>query len=145
MTLKKTKLWIIAVIVGILFTFINPVSAEDVVIIINSDVPDTALSKEDVKKIYSGHKTKWSNNDSIVLTVIQKSELHKAFLKEFVKKTPSQFKMNWKHLMFSGKGKIPKTFNTIEQMVDYVAKNEGAIGYVAASSPTDSVKVIKAK
>lgn len=140
---KISTLWIIAFIACALFAFSNTASAEDIVIIINNNVPDKAIKKEDVQKIYSGHKTKWSNNDSILLTVLPKSELHEKFLKSYVRKSPSQFKMTWKKMVFTGKGKTPQNFETIEELIDYVAKNDGAIGYVTTDSSADNVKVIK--
>ena len=114
---RKPTLWVIMFIAVFLLSFTSLASAEDVVIIINNTVPDSSLSKEDVKKIYSGYKTKWSNNESIIVTVLKKSELHSKFLQGFVKKSPAQFKRTWKNMVFSGKGKTPKGFDTIEEKV----------------------------
>ncbi len=143
MTPNKTPLWMTAIIAAMFFVFSNTVSAADVIIILNNNVKASDINKSIVKKIYSGYKTKWDNNDSIDLTVMLKSELHEKFLKKYVKKTPSQFKMTWRQMMFTGKGSQPKNFKTIKEVVEYVSKNEGAIGYVSADVPADNVKVIK--
>jgi hypothetical protein len=47
--------------------------------------------------------------------------------------------------VFTGKGSLPKTLSSDAEMVKYVSKTKGAIGYVSAASSTDGVKVLEVK
>lgn len=127
----------------LMFAISVPVAfAGDLMIIANQNVAEDSLSPDDVQKIYSGKKTKWSDNATIVLSVLDGSDTHKAFLKQFVKKSPSQFKMTWKKMVFTGKGTSPEKFKDMKGLVDFVAKTDGAIGYITPEFKTDAVKVI---
>jgi ABC-type phosphate transport system substrate-binding protein len=117
--------------------------ADDVVIICNKGVSDTSLSKDDIKNIYLGKKSSWSDNTKITFVTLSDSDIQKSFLKEYINKTPSQFNTYWKKLVFTGKGKMPKSFDSDADLIDFVSKTDGALGYVSASSESDDVKVIK--
>ncbi len=120
----------------------NYAFADGLIIISNKKIAETSLTRDDVKKIYSGKKTKWGNNETIVVTVLDGSDAHKAFLKEFVKKSPTQFKLTWKKMMFTGKGTPPKKFKDMKSLVEFVEKTDGAIGYITPDMKSDGIKVI---
>jgi len=117
--------------------------AGDVVVITHKGVSQSSVNTDVVKKIYSGYMTKWPDNQTIVLTVIEKSDAHKDFLKSYVGKTESQFSNTWKKMMFSGQGSYPKQFDNAQSLVDFVEKTPGAIGYVEKGAKTDGVNVVK--
>jgi ABC-type phosphate transport system substrate-binding protein len=49
----------------------------------------------------------------------------------------------YRSLMFSGKALIPKSFKSDSEVIEYVAKTKGAIGYVASSADVAAVKTLK--
>jgi ABC-type phosphate transport system substrate-binding protein len=133
-------------IAGLLLCFCNTGFAEDLIVILNKEIPDTAINKDDIKNIYLGDKITWSDSSTIIVTTLEKGPEHEQFLKDYVGRSLSQFKMTWKKLMFTGKGKSPKEFGSAAEMIDFVAQNKGAIGYMAAGSGnTDNVNVISLK
>jgi ABC-type phosphate transport system substrate-binding protein len=115
---------------GLILPFSDIVSAQNIQVIVNKNVADSGLSKDDIQKIFTGDKTKWNNNETIVLGVLADGDIHEKFLKDFVGRSSSQFKTTWKQLMFTGKGKVPKKCESIPEMVEFVSKNGNAIGYV---------------
>ncbi len=114
----------------------------DIVLISNNTVITDSVTKDQVKKIFLGDMTKWSEGTSIKFVIMNKSDVHKEFVKQYTRKSTSQFQRYWKHQVFTGKGSIPKSFNTESELIDYVAKTEGAIGYVSSKPTNDSIKVI---
>ena len=115
--------------------------AGDIVLIVNPSVPETTLSKNDLGNIYLGKKTSWSDGSKIKF-VIQKGDINSSFVKSFVGKTETQFKIFWKKQVFTGKGSPPKEFDSDQAMVEFVAHTTGAIGYVSAGSDVSKVKTI---
>lgn len=127
--------------------FFNCVStlsiAEGIVVIVNKNIPPDSINAEKVKEIYSGRMVKWPNNQPIVLSAIEGTEIHKEFLNKYIKKTESQFSNTWKKMIFTGQGSYPKIFTNSQAVADFVSKTENAIGYVDVGTNTDHVNVVK--
>ena len=135
--------FVAALTVG-LISGLNAATGE-VLVIANKTVATDTLSLDEVKNIFLGKKTKWSDGKKVHFVTRKKSEVHKIFLKKYVSKTTSQFRNYWKKQVFTGKGRSPKVFKNDAEMISFVASTEGAIGYISAGSSTDTVKVIADK
>jgi ABC-type phosphate transport system substrate-binding protein len=121
------------------------VSAADFVIVANKNVSANSLSKAELQAIFLGEKTRWDDGKPIKIVVLDEGAAHKAFLLAVVGKTPSQFDNYWKKLVFTGKAAAPKAFDEAGKLIDFVAGQAGAVGYVAAGQPIGSVKTISIK
>ena len=116
--------------------------AGDVVLVANKTIPVSSLSKGDVKSIFLAKK-KSVDGVRVKLATLKGSDLHNQFLKAYVGKTPSQFSNYYKKLIFTGKGKPPKSMTSEAKMIAYVSRTSGALGYVSAAAVTDKVKAIQ--
>jgi ABC-type phosphate transport system substrate-binding protein len=116
---------------------------EQLVLIGHKDVADS-LKKEDIKQIFLGRKTRWANDEKILFVVFAEKSTYTTFLKEYVGKTVFQYKNYWKKQVFTGKGRMPKTFKTSEEVIKYVSSTEGAISFAMSQDvpDDDSVKII---
>jgi len=127
---------------GIFFLPYSSALAEDSVVICNKSVADNELSKKDMEDIFLGKKTRWSDNQKITFVILKGGEAHISFLSRYVDKTESQFIMYWKKMVFTGEGRLPKAFDTPEELLKYVSETSGAIGYVPANAASDRVKTL---
>ncbi len=125
--------------------FSSVVFAGDVALVANDAVAEASLNQKDVKKIFLGKKTRWENGDKIIIVTLDDGVSHEQFVKDFVGKTPSQYKKYWKKLTFTGKGKAPKSFKSEDELAAYVAETAGAIGYLAPATASDKTKIIDVK
>ena len=116
--------------------------AADVAIIANNSVGDTSLTKDAIKDIYVGKQAKWADGSKIQLSAQKDSDTHESFTKDYVGKSPSQFRMYWKKMVFTGKGKAPEAFESDADIAKYVAETEGAIGYILSGAAVSGVKTI---
>jgi len=133
-------------IAGFITLAMTPVvHAENLLIICNKEVPDTSLSKNDIKNIFLGMKTKWSDGHKITFVVLKGSEVHEEFVKKYVRKTAFQFNTYWRKRLFTGKGKPPKSFSDEAALLKYIADTHNAIGYISTASKNDTVRVISVK
>lgn len=64
------------------------------------------------------------------------------FYADVVSRNESQMKAYWSSLVFTGKGKPLPTVDSQAAMVEKVASDPSAIGYVSSEAVTDSVKVL---
>ncbi len=133
---------ILAAIVGMGLTFPGVASAQDVVIIANSNAPAGSLTSDDIKNIFLAKKTQWDDGAKINFVTLKAGQTHTDFLKNYLGKSSSQFQRYFRTLVFTGKGKVPQSFDSEEGIVGYVAGTDGAIGYVSSGTDTGSAKVI---
>jgi hypothetical protein len=110
-------------------------------IITHPDTHVASLKQKDIRDIFLGRKKSWDKNEKITLATLKKGKAHKQFLDRFVNKTPFQFRNYWREKVFLGEGESPKSFETEEKLINFVAGTKGAIGYIS-SPPTRSVKII---
>ncbi|MDY0362870.1 MAG: substrate-binding domain-containing protein [Desulforegulaceae bacterium] len=119
--------------------------AGEVIIIVNKNVSESKLSASEIKDIFLGEKTSWQDNKKVNFVILKDSEVHREFLEKYVDKTPMGYNSFWKKLVFVGKGKAPTSFSSAKELVDYVAKTDGAIGYISSEEKTAEVKIIEPK
>lgn len=129
-------------IIGFGLSIPGVASADDIIVIGNRSVPASQLSAKEIQKIYLGKKNNWKNGLKIVFVKLGKGDTTKRFLKNFVKKNPGMYNKYWKKKMFTGSGTPPIVFEREKDLVAYVAKTKGAIGYVSSKSYSESVKLL---
>jgi len=116
---------------GLLAFFVLGFAAEFSVVV-HPDNPTTEINASDLQNIYLGRKSTWDDGKPIEVLVLKEGDVHSAFLKEVVKKSPSQFAIFWKKAVFTGTGTPPKEFATEDELLAYLANHPQAVGYVSA-------------
>ncbi len=114
----------------------------DCLLIGNSSVTETSISKGDVKRIFLGKMKKWANDTKIHPVTLKSGPVHEAFVKKYINKSPSTFSTFWRRAIVSGTGIPPKSFKTEREVVKYITGTEGAVGYISSDTIHDDVKVI---
>jgi len=114
-----------------------------VVVIANPAVGITALSQEDVSRIFLA-KSKTFPNDKPAVPVNQNegAASRAAFEDKVLKKTPSQVNAYWTQLIFTGKGTPPKDVGADADVKKLVADNPNIVGYIDSSAVDASVTVV---
>jgi hypothetical protein len=64
-------------------------------------------------------------------------------VKEYLGKTDAALQTYYRSLVFTGKASMPKALGSDAEVMAYVAKTRGAVGYVSSGSSTAGVKVIE--
>lgn len=124
--------------------FLSAASAfSEVVVIVNSSVSVDSLSAAEVKDIYTGKMTKFSDGTKIKVVMLKTGSMHDSFMNDVVGESPSKISNIWKKVIFTGKGKPPKIVKSAADMVKTVKSKSGAIGYADSSDDLTGVKVIK--
>jgi hypothetical protein len=121
------------------------VRAADFKVIANPSVSATEVSAGDLKDIFLETKTSLPGSGHVEPVLAKGGTIHEAFLKDCVDKTDSGLSTYYRSLVFTGKAVMPKSFTSDADIVGYVAKTKGAIGYVAASSAAAGVKTLAVK
>ncbi len=154
MTDKKTviqKCLHLSLIILFLLNFAMTLPArganEEIVLIANPGVKESAITKKEVRSLFLGMKTKWPDKSKAVFAIHKGGKLHRLFLRKYIAKTESQFSSYWKKQVFTGKGDQPKAFKTEKEVIAYVARTKGAVAYIskAGQKRAKGVKIMKVK
>ena len=117
----------------------------DIKIVANSGVRISEISRDELNRIFLMTKTSLQGADHVEPVLETAGPAHKIFLREYIGRTDAALMTYYRSLVFTGKASIPKTFSTDAELIEYVAKTNGAIGYVSASANTAGVKILKVK
>jgi ABC-type phosphate transport system substrate-binding protein len=109
--------------------------------IANANVAETAIAAKDLKSIYLGKESKWADGSRVVIVILGESELSDAYLKTAAGMSYGQFDKYWKKQVFTGKGKMPDKFDTEAELIAFMAKTPGAIGYVSEEAAKDAAGI----
>lgn len=113
-------------------------------VIVSKENKLASLSTDDLNRIFLGKKTLWETGTRIVPAMPEEeSPAGETFLAGTLKKSVSQFRAYWKRLLFSGGGTVPKVFRSSAQLVDFVARQPGAIAVIEAQAVDDRVRVLE--
>ncbi|MBH0025724.1 phosphate ABC transporter substrate-binding protein [Pseudoalteromonas sp. SWN29] len=116
------------------------VFAEVAVIINPSNV--SSVDADTIKKIYLGKSKSFSNGDKVNPVNQDGTSVTDEFNDKVVGKSSSQLNAYWSKLIFTGKGTPPEKLASDQAVIDFVAANNDAIGYIDSSKVSDKVKVI---
>lgn len=114
-----------------------PPASAQIAVIVHPDNDVNELSRLDLKRLYSGEATTFSD-----LTI--QRELSDTFFMAVMGKRDRAVRRLWVRVMLSGRvPKGPVAFRTDAEVIEYVARNPDAIGFVDLSSVNNQVKVVR--
>ena len=115
--------------------------AADVRVIANPSVKADSISARELKSLYLEEKS--SINGTRVEPVIEKrGPGHEAFLRDYLGQTDDELQKYYQTLVFTGRGSMPKMVGSDAEVVAYVAKTRGAIGYVGTGASVEGVRTL---
>ena len=126
-----------------LLIFSSGIAWADMLIIANQTVPETSVTTKDLQEIFLGKQVQWKDTTVIHPVTVKDQKLHSAFLKQYVNKSIAKWNAHWKRMVFTGNGTPPKQFATQQELLEYVAKTAGAIGYIDSETPVENITIIE--
>ena len=114
----------------------------ELVIIGNENLSVPHLETKTLQRIYMGKQTRWSNDEPIVPVMLSAGPTHETFVESYLDRSAHRFVTYWRQMVFTGKGLPPRTFATETELVAFVARTPGALGYASAAAQTSGVKIL---
>ena len=120
-----------------------PVSATAAIAVVVHPANQTSMTQDDLVRMYTGKLSTFPDGASAVPVNIAVSEAVRSdFDQKALGRSSAQVKAYWSKLVFTGKGTPPKEVDSAAEVINLVANNPNIIGYVAADSVSDKVKVL---
>jgi len=132
-------------ILALLLLVAHPVFAGGIKVIANPSVGASSVSADELKGLFLGTKTSLSDGSHVEPVLEKGGTTHEEFLKDYLGKTDAALQTYYRSLVFTGKGAMPKTMAGDSEVIAYVAKTKGAVGYVSAGASTSGVKTLEVK
>jgi TonB family protein len=125
----------------VIFAAVNSL-ATDIKIIANSSVKADTISEAELKRVFLGVKISFADGTHVEPVLEKDGSVHESFLQEYMGITGDDLQTYYRTLLFTGRGSMPKAFDTDADVVAYVARTRGAIGYVSSASSAEGVKIL---
>jgi ABC-type phosphate transport system substrate-binding protein len=116
--------------------------AEDLVVIANPGLDENALESKELLRIYLGKQTQWKDDTSIVPVMMKSGPLYDEFIERYLDRSVQRFVTYWRQMVFTGKGVPPKSFAVETELVEYVARTPGSVGFTSATADVSGVKIL---
>ncbi|MBJ2129779.1 hypothetical protein JC525_12625 [Alteromonas sp. IB21] len=107
------------------------IAQDNIWVVANVSEVDSVFSKADVRTLFMNN----SSTQKPVLQPVALSPGHRVrsiFNAKVLALPESRIQSYWAQMRFSGRMTPPKEFETLEEMLEYISNNEGAVGYMPA-------------
>lgn len=112
-------------------------------VVVNAANPQASVDRRFLADAFLKKVTRWGAGEAI-RPVDQRPESvsRQRFSDDVLGRSVAAVKSYWAQLVFSGRDLPPPELDGDDEVVRYVAKHAGAVGYVSASASVETVKVI---
>ena len=114
-------------------------------IIANSSVQGKSISAAELKSVYLEEKNSLSDGTHVQPVLTKGGPSYETFVRDYLDKSDPALQIYYRSLVFTGKGLMPKLVHSDADMVAYIVKTKGAIGYVSSGASVEGVKVLEVK
>ncbi len=123
----------------------TPGSMEPLVIVVNRSNPVDSLSSAELRKIFLGNRSHWTNGRRITLVMREPGEPERnTILREVCGMTEEQLKNHYLHGLFTGEILVsPKILSSPTGVRKFIFNVPGAIGYLRIGDVDPTVKVLR--
>lgn len=130
------------VVFGLTILLSANVVAGNVTIIANPSIKAEKISASEIKSVFLGERYSLRDGTHVEPVLSKGGPAHAAFLNEYLATNDDALQNYYRSLVFTGKGSMPKALRSDAEVVAYVAKTRGAIGYVSSTATLDGVRTL---
>lgn len=105
----------------------------DVHLALSSNIPLASLSQKELAAIFLGQKRHWEDGTRVKIAILKSAASQDRFLGAVAGRTPGQYWAHWRNIVFSGRGVMPKIFNSEKEVLEYLAQEEGVVGQITST------------
>lgn len=112
------------------------------VIVVDKNSELKTLQREQVENIFLSRTSLFPDGSKAIPIEIKSGEIRTLFYKKIANKTPTQLSAYWTTLVFSGRGKPPKGYSSLDALSQQLQTKQGTISYIDESLLTTDLKVL---
>lgn len=113
-------------------------------LIVHPTNPRSSITPHEASWLFLRKVSRWEHGTEVSpVDLPQDSPVRRSFTREIHGKSVMAVKAYWNRVIYSGGGLPPPVKGSEREVVEYVKRNEGAIGYVSSGTSTRGVKVLR--
>ncbi len=121
-------------------------SPPDYQVIVNPSNPAIEVDRDFLAGAFLKKTTSWRNDETIKpVDQVASSPVRRQFSEDVIRRTVSAVKGYWQQRIFSGRDVPPPEFDSEEDVVKYVMKHDGAVGYVSGTANLQGAHVLSVR
>ncbi|MGA7446408.1 MAG: TonB family protein [Terriglobales bacterium] len=129
-------------VIGFLAVLTSHGLAADIKVVANPSVKADFISVGELRGVFLAETNKLNDGSRVEPVFEREGPVHEAFLQDFLRQTTSSLRNHYGELVFTGKASMPRSFNSDAEVLAYVARTRGAIGYVSSTAALNGVKAL---
>lgn len=129
----------------LLCAWCSTIQAAEIKIIVNANVKVSALSLEQLQRVFLLKSTSLPDGTRVEPVLSTAVPAYRLFLAHCIRKSDAALNTYYRSLVFTGKALMPKTLQSDSEVIAYVSRTNGAVGYVNATTNTDGLKSLTIK
>jgi ABC-type phosphate transport system substrate-binding protein len=135
--------WAVLLAIAVLCATVLAQPQPAFVIIVHPNNRNTVVDRKFVEDAFLKKVTRWPD-DALIRPVDlpQSSEVRRRFSGDVLKRSVDAVRGYWQQRIFSGRDVPPPELDTDDDVVNYVIKNEGAVGYVSGGAARGSARTV---
>ena len=124
-------------------SFAAGTACADVVVVVSQQNPLTSLSRAQLADIHLGRLNRFPHGGTVVpIDQREGTEVRNAFYSDYLGQSPAQIKAHWSKLIFTGRGQPPRSVEDGAAMVEFIAENPRAIGYIDPDQVNSDLRIV---
>lgn len=117
-------------------------ATDNLVVVVSKDSNIKSLNKNEIANIFLARTRYYPNGEKSTPIELKESMFRKVFYQSIARKNTKQLMAYWTTLVFTGKGKPPKTYKELSPMLDKLSSDKSYITYLDRSLVTDKMKIV---
>jgi len=119
------------------------VHAAELLIIVSEKNPLTTVSVADIKRIYKMKRRVWPNGVPVrAANMAESHHLRNDFSQQILKKRTAQMEVFYLKMALTGRGQPPYIASSNDEMIAFVRRHDGAIGYIDQPIQSPGIKIL---
>jgi ABC-type phosphate transport system substrate-binding protein len=112
-------------------------------VIVHSSNPTAGVERKFLQDVFLKKTTTWPSGDLIrPVDLAPSSPIRRQFTEDVLRRSVEAVRSYWQQRIFSGRDLPPPELDSDEDVVRYVLKYDGAVGYVSSGAPLNGSKVL---
>jgi hypothetical protein len=121
----------------------EPAATSEYRVILHPTNPLGSIDRQLLEDAFLKKVRAWPGGEVIrPVDLPQRSAVRRRFSGEVLRRSVEAVRAYWNQRIFSGRDLPPPELSSDEEVVRYVLKHRGAVGYISGSAPLDGVKVV---
>jgi ABC-type phosphate transport system substrate-binding protein len=112
-------------------------------VIVNESNPMTSMSRAELSEMFLKKNTTWPSGRTVLpVDLTEGSPVRETFSQEVHGRTVARIEAYWQQKIFTGRGVPPPQQPSDAAVIQYVAENPDAVGYISGDTRAAGVRVV---